>query len=732
MRLQFEFAAGTASEVTLSVASDRGYPLFGGLAVIGSLLVVADASTGAVNAHAPEQQGATIGVLAGPPTVGERGVAGLIPTPLRPSGVLTSSNGGQERVLYHDQGGGSVNSVGSGAGTAVLQRPETRFGTLHNLAIVPATERNPEWLLVASQNALVGVLLGTDASVQLTRGTSAILSLDGSPLSGFFPQSPPDLVGTASNGSLVFVGDGALVQAIPADPSALDHEAELDLVGGTGTWLPVGREPIGINTLSMKNVTAASMGPGDLVTLVLKEELQGDLVVLATLASYAADTVAGREVRPRSATLVFGGGSQRPQPGLQGTDIGLRGVGAAATVGSEVVVALTDGLGGAILAKIDAAGAFDRVTAPLAAQVSDRIEVDLAELHLGREVVQLERAPCLGDSALVALTGERAWVLNFGPSDLTLPGGEIVGSGRAAVLTAGSVTAVACLDDALVVLVGTDAGPVLTDLRGWELDAPSVVDFVSHGRELVLSAVTDEGGEIAVAAPDDGLLTTVTGLSHSLMDGRELWRAGLPNRFAVFAAAASPEVLFSLVEGELLAIHPVAGSGYTQTSKIETVWTGAPLNGRAEGVSVEASDAEKVTLLVSCEGQVHRLTIPTPRGAPYVANHGESSRVAGGGADYPGLGGSALSANLRQVHGLVVDGRGRIWLRWDRYVGYIDEEDVLIAVAGGGSRPASTARTAWELALPTSTSTHPDLAVTETGRLITTDAASGLLIALTP
>ncbi|MEO1271042.1 MAG: hypothetical protein AAFX99_23375, partial [Myxococcota bacterium] len=309
---------------------------------------------------------------------------------------------------------------------------------------------------------------------------------------------------------------------------------------------------------------------------------------------------------------------------------------------------------------------------------------------------------------------------------ISTPFGELA-SGQAQRLTDRRVFGATCRDETLWLLV---EGPALMEVNSPTMPAPLPLQeatdvATSLGTNLIVVGRADGGPWQLhrVEGVDEGgaelRLETLSGLRSNPLDGRKANFGRFTDELPLYAGHEDGN-LYVLTATELFRLQR-GDSELGQQTPIDILWDQFPLGDPEQHPSAFAAepwDGDAPAVLFALGGSLYR----------YVVGRGLVARLVGAGNTPAQPGSLALTALPETIHALQVDAEGRIWLRWDGYVGYINDQGQLIAIAGGGQHSPRQAQHPWELELATSSPVHPSLAVGPQGVIRVAEPNAGVVL----
>ncbi len=677
--------------------------------------------------------------------------ADFLPTLLRPGALLTTKVHGTPTLVLSDQSSSHIAlEFSKGEAEAVVFRQAgTAYDPYRNLSIIPAAQGQAARLLIGSQQEVLSYSIegvGRRPPV-LYRADEGALSLSGMPAGAFSAARAPVAFGARAvdDAPLFFDASRGVIFALPGS-AALDAGSELTrLAGGEFSRVTPLGATAGSLVLDLSGARQVAVGPLGFITAVIEDAARGDLaLVMRTDPAPEAAALAGRALpRVDQGIVAAGGGAGRPLDGALATEVGFKGlVSAVAGQQGELWMSLRGAGGTTELARVDAQGRLDRLSAPGSPPLDGfgRGPVSLSALVVSGEA-SLGWAPCLPPGVLLLMGQQGAWWLNTGSAPSPGPEGAPLAAGEAARAGQRAARQVICLDGDpwLLDLDGAGVESTVTGQRVTLGRAASSITVTAAGRALVVAA--DQGALLGVNLPGEGGaqegrglverleggdLAPLSGQTPTALDGRRLFKVGLADELPIFASADEGG-LYGAMAGALFEVLPLDGVGFDPNGHMRVLWEGAPLDGvRPTALAVEPG-AGPVRLLVAASDRLYRFTLdPSIPPGPDKVRRGRFERLAGGGVAFPGLGESALSASVPGIEGIVPVG-DRIWLRWSGYVGSIGPDGILRAIAGGGHRGLE-ATDPWDLSLSPRVGAHPALALAPDGRLVTPEPRLGAII----
>lgn len=624
----------------------------------------------------------------------------------------------------------------------------------------------PDQLVVASRDEVfaysIEALEGGALSQEMMRSGKGSLLETGLPLGAWVSDAAPVLVGPTGDGRLFFFDETlrGLFEVVLEEDSSVTAVSELILVSGgaPGTRVPQARS-LGPRVVDLDTAVRLTTGPLSTVLVTLSDERGGDRVMLMRLGGVLGEmNAAGRVLNFNSEAIVVAGGGAAPlRSGAQAIEVGLSGVtSAVASVSSEegddvevpqlvVTLARFDGARtGLMSVGVDGVLRWEANSAETAAwRQGDPEEVGLEALVV-EGAAKLEAPPCVAEGVILLMTpSDGVWAMNRGAAEVEAwSGGPSLGAGRASRVSEVSASGALCWSSGEpgVLTQGGSSVVLLSSGQRVALGASVAGARVLSSGRVVLADVDDAGrGRLRqatledVAAADEARWESLTGVTASPLDGRLLRRSALADEQIVWAQGEDRH-LYGAFDGVLLRVLDEPGERLGRNRRLEVLWTGEPLGvglSRPTALAWEGGGqgGEPARLLLASGGGVHRFRVG--EGGASVegeVRRGSFEQVAGGGTRVPGLGGDALEASMGLIEGIVV-ARGRIWLRWDGLVGFVDESGRLGALAGGGVGDVRSAAQPWELSLSRRVGMHPALSLSPEGRgLVTADPRTGSVL----
>lgn len=689
----------------------------------------------------------------------------FLPSLVRPAAVSRVKIGGEAVQVLGDLATSKVmldERINEPPVAFIFRGGGASYSPYRSLTPLEPTTDQPEQLIVASQDEVFAYSIEAGSTREMMRAGDGNLLETGLPLGAWVSDAAPMLVGPTGDGRLFFFDETlrGLFEVVLEDDSSMTAVSELILVSGgsPGTRVPQSQSS-GPRVVDLDTAVHVTTGPLNTVLVILSDEQGGDRVLLMRLGGSLGEmNAAGRVLSFNSeAIMVAGGGAEPLRVGAQAAEVGLSGVTSAVASASFVVdgdeetpqltVTLTrhDGARtGLMSVGVDGVLRWVANSEETAAwRQGDPEEVGLEALVV-EGVATLEAPPCVSEGVILLMTSsDGVWAMNRGAAEVEAwSGGPSLGAGRASRVSEVSATGALCWSSgepgvltqggSSVVLLSSGQrvalGAAVTGVRVLGDGRVVLADVDGEGRGRLRQATLEE-----VAAGDEAQWESLTGVTASPLDGRLLRRSSLADEQMVWAQGEDGH-LYGAFDGTLLRVLSEPGEAFGRNHRLEVLWTGEPLGvglSRPTALAWEGGGQgdEPARLLLASGGGVHRFR--AGEGGLSVegeVRRGSFERVAGGGTQVPGLGGDALEASMGVIEGIVV-ARGRIWLRWDGLVGFVDESGRLGALAGGGVGDLRSAAHPWELSLSRQVGMHPALSLSSNGRgLVTADPRTGAVL----
>ena len=667
------------------------------------------------------------------------------PVLTHPGAVVPYTFRGRERTMVADLGSGWIwTDAGPGLSQPVLRADRAgRVSTapqfdsavrrpFQSIAVMPPrpTDETPR-LVVSSPLALTMLALefgdeGLAISSRVAGPGDVIHPVDRAALLSYLPDVAPVLLGDNLQGRFMLLerGEGSLATRSRDDSGTLTPLATLVVIGGDplAQVLPIDA-PESLIITELEHTRDATRTPEDAMMFAIDEPFLGDLALGATLHSVAGDCpMGGRALMAGQAQVIAGGGDLAPSDGAQAAALRLSGLTSAVPMCDGRALLTLAERGRARLALVDAEGIWSWLTPPAPSEEGE----GLARAELASPA-RLTREACLGEGQVIWMGYDGAWWLNLSEAPAATPLGEVPAGGATQLVEGEAVLDAVCHEGEPVLLL---EGARLTRLGGAGASALPVVeatDLAVAGGELIVVGrerggpwqLRRVGGEVGGGAPLAA--EVLSGQSTNPLDGRRANFGRFTDELPLYSGhpdgalyVATPDALLRLDRGEQGEL--------TLFTPIEVLWDGPPLGDpeqRPSAFAAEPWDGEgPPSFLLATGGSLIR----------FVVGRGPVARLVGAG-DAPAVpGAEALRAAPESIHALQVGDDGRIWLRWDGYVGYIDDQGRLIAIAGGGERSPRETRAPWEVSLATRSAAHPSLAIGPRGEVVITEPGHGVVL----
>jgi len=713
------------AERTRFELTNTGAQRVGGLARIGESLVVSDRRYGTV-------QATTAGALTpGERLIGPDGeVSPLVDHPMRPGMVLLHRpwDGDRDLLVFTDVANGH-----SFVMPEVIPEPVplafppegADFAAPTETALLPAEAGFlPKVLTRDRFSVTIRNALFTDGKGQPQRISGAgTASTDGleAPFGSWELTRLPHLWSTTA-GILIYRPDLGVMLELDEVPTAAVIPTQF--AGGLRLRrLPID-DDIGRQLLDLDTLRAHTSSDG-LHAFTVSPAARGDMIYIAA-ASSMTGTVAGAALRGVAGRRVVGGGALPLQAGRPATDVGLTGVGSGVVVGSELW--FSHGRATGRLWAVDVTGTLRTLSAAPEVGEPPPSSQDLALLEdvAFEGPVLLDSAPCLPPGVLLVRGEWATWMINGSAAEVEVAGRPLPRGGIAELLPS-AVVGFACDGDALLAARRTSEGVDLTDLAsGRSAALPDTTTSVASRSGELLIAWTDDGTPTLSLAPLADLSAStslaaqpLTGLGLPAVDGISLRDAALADN-AVSFTGAEDTALYVFAPGQVLRVRAPFNFG----SALQVVWSGSPLTARPEAVGIWYG-RPRPALLVAVQGRLYGFEPPAT-----ASDRGRFFRIAGGGRR-SGPGHEATDTAIGHIHAVTAAVDGTVWLRWDGYLGRI-EDGRLVAVAGGGTAGPSDARSPLELRLLDAGAFGSSLAISPGGEVTLADPARGMILAFAP